>query len=247
MGSGVQCAPLPCHIQPLRHSSRRSAGRGDANTGHRRGRADRQRGRGAVGGRHDVIGLDLLRGPQVSIVGDCYRRGGVASAGRDDRCDRPRRSTPCTACRPAQRRGLPPNQCRCDVTAARLCGGGGREPFRPDQHHLALWSCAGRRMGRPSGSTSSCSRSRATSTTRPSWRRKSWSRRRAETMTVTSLRMSRCFPEPAEFMAWYRLHRGIDRRDVAEAHALALDRRGPPATYVISAATPFEPRRLRSS
>ncbi|HEU0310599.1 MAG TPA: hypothetical protein VFR36_05205, partial [Sphingomicrobium sp.] len=53
------------------------------------------------------------------------------------------------------------------------------------------------------------------------------------------LRMSRCFPEAADLMAWYRLYRGIDRRDVAEAHALALARRGPPATYVIGAATPF--------
>jgi nucleoside-diphosphate-sugar epimerase len=59
-------------------------------------------------------------------------------------------------------------------------------------------------------------------------------------LTVTSLRMSRCFPEAADVMAWYRLHRGIDRRDVAEAHALALQRTGLPATYVISAATPFE-------
>ena len=58
-------------------------------------------------------------------------------------------------------------------------------------------------------------------------------------LSVTSLRMSRCFPEAAGVMAWYRLHRGIDRRDVAEAHALALGRQGPPATYVISAATPF--------
>ena len=50
-------------------------------------------------------------------------------------------------------------------------------------------------------------------------------------MTVTTLRMSRCFPEAAELMAWYRLYRGVDRRDVAEAHALALrsqaDRRQP--------------------
>ncbi|WP_294121058.1 NAD(P)-dependent oxidoreductase [Sphingomonas sp.] len=61
------------------------------------------------------------------------------------------------------------------------------------------------------------------------------------TMCVTSLRMSRCFPEPAEDMAWYRLYRGIDRRDVAEAHALALARSGSAATYVISAATPFRP------
>ena len=58
-------------------------------------------------------------------------------------------------------------------------------------------------------------------------------------MSCTSLRVSRCFPEPAELLAAYRLHRGIDRRDVAEAHALALGREGPPATYVISAATPF--------
>jgi nucleoside-diphosphate-sugar epimerase len=62
----------------------------------------------------------------------------------------------------------------------------------------------------------------------------------SSSMTVTSLRMSRCFPERADLMAAYRLHRGIDRRDVAEAHALALDREGPPATYVISAATPFK-------
>jgi nucleoside-diphosphate-sugar epimerase len=59
-------------------------------------------------------------------------------------------------------------------------------------------------------------------------------------MTVTALRMSRCFPEPADVMAWHRLQRGIDRRDVAEAHLLSLGRTGPPATYVISSATPFE-------
>lgn len=58
-------------------------------------------------------------------------------------------------------------------------------------------------------------------------------------LTVTSLRMSRCFPEPAEVMAWYRLYRGVDRRDVAAAHALALNRKGAPATFVISSATPF--------
>ena len=57
---------------------------------------------------------------------------------------------------------------------------------------------------------------------------------------VTSLRMSRCFPEAPDVMAWYRLYRGVDRRDVAEAHALAIARHGPPATYIISAATPFQ-------
>ena len=58
-------------------------------------------------------------------------------------------------------------------------------------------------------------------------------------LNVTSLRMSRCFPEDAGVMAWYRLYRGVDRRDVAEAHALALGRQGSPSTYVVSAVTPF--------
>ena len=58
-------------------------------------------------------------------------------------------------------------------------------------------------------------------------------------LCVTSLRMSRCFPEAASVMARYRLYRGVDRRDVAEANALALERSGSAATYIISAATPF--------
>lgn len=59
---------------------------------------------------------------------------------------------------------------------------------------------------------------------------------------VTILRMSRCFAEAAPLMAAYRLHRGVDARDVAEAHALALaDFPGPHRTLVISGATPFQP------
>jgi nucleoside-diphosphate-sugar epimerase len=54
------------------------------------------------------------------------------------------------------------------------------------------------------------------------------------------LRMSRCFPEPADLMGVYRLHRGVDARDVAAAHAAALsDADGPHRTWVISGATPF--------
>jgi UDP-glucose 4-epimerase len=52
------------------------------------------------------------------------------------------------------------------------------------------------------------------------------------------LRLSRCFPEPYELMTSYRLHRGIDRRDAADAHALAIGR---PGLFIISAATPFMP------
>lgn len=63
----------------------------------------------------------------------------------------------------------------------------------------------------------------------------------ATPLQVTVLRMSRCFPEPAPLMAVYRLHRGIDARDVAEAHALALM----PTTqqfrrFIVSGATPFQ-------
>jgi nucleoside-diphosphate-sugar epimerase len=41
-------------------------------------------------------------------------------------------------------------------------------------------------------------------------------------MTCISLRMSRCFPEHPRRMAIYRLHRGVDAADVAQAHELAL-------------------------
>jgi nucleoside-diphosphate-sugar epimerase len=57
---------------------------------------------------------------------------------------------------------------------------------------------------------------------------------------VRVLRMARSFPEPADQMAIYRLHRGVDIRDVADAHLLALDNRGDPfQVFVVSAATPF--------
>lgn len=59
-------------------------------------------------------------------------------------------------------------------------------------------------------------------------------------IVLTCLRMSRCFPEPAPLMAVYRLHRGIDARDVAGAHAAALRREAGVRTYLISAPTPFE-------
>lgn len=59
-------------------------------------------------------------------------------------------------------------------------------------------------------------------------------------LRVTALRMSRCFPEPAPRMAICRLHRGVDARDVADAHALALlDERSGFRRYVVSGATPF--------
>lgn len=65
----------------------------------------------------------------------------------------------------------------------------------------------------------------------------------SEALPVRVLRMSRCFPEPADTMALYRLHRGVDARDVGSGHALALsDRGGAFGRFVLSGATPFQPQ-----
>jgi len=66
----------------------------------------------------------------------------------------------------------------------------------------------------------------------------------AGAMIVTILRMSRCFPEPAPAMAAYRLHRGIDARDVASAHERAVEAFSTVGarTFVISGNTPFVPQ-----
>jgi nucleoside-diphosphate-sugar epimerase len=59
-------------------------------------------------------------------------------------------------------------------------------------------------------------------------------------LAVRVLRMSRSFPEPADVMAAYRLHRSVDIRDVADAHVLALTNAGDDfQRYIISATTPF--------
>jgi nucleoside-diphosphate-sugar epimerase len=59
-------------------------------------------------------------------------------------------------------------------------------------------------------------------------------------LPCVALRMSRCFPEHARIMAIYRLYRGVDSEDVAQAHELALapGREGF-AVFNISAPTPF--------
>lgn len=60
-------------------------------------------------------------------------------------------------------------------------------------------------------------------------------------LSVRVLRMSRCFPERADVMALFRLHRGVDVRDVADAHVLGLFNVGPDfQRFVVSGATPFE-------
>lgn len=71
---------------------------------------------------------------------------------------------------------------------------------------------------------------------------------REHSLSVRVIRMSRCFPEPAPLMAWYRLSRGVDARDVADAHALALEYNtlehsmgAACETYIVSGTTPFLP------
>lgn len=66
-------------------------------------------------------------------------------------------------------------------------------------------------------------------------------------LEVCILRMSRCFPEPVPAMALYRLHRGVDARDVAQAHVLALTHRLPAADpdigapcFIVSGPPPFQ-------
>lgn len=61
-------------------------------------------------------------------------------------------------------------------------------------------------------------------------------------LQIRVLRMSRSFPEPGNIMATYRLHRGIDIRDVANAHVAALTNGGDHfQRHITSAATLFKP------
>ncbi|AYG68180.1 MULTISPECIES: NAD(P)-dependent oxidoreductase [unclassified Rhizobium] len=61
-------------------------------------------------------------------------------------------------------------------------------------------------------------------------------------LQVRVLRMSRSFPEPANVMAAYRLHRGVDIRDVADAHVAALTNGGEDfQRHIVSASTLFKP------
>ena len=59
-------------------------------------------------------------------------------------------------------------------------------------------------------------------------------------MSSVILRTARCFPEPEHLVAFYRMYRGVDRRDVAEAHRRAI--MAPVTrslTVNVSAASPF--------
>lgn len=62
----------------------------------------------------------------------------------------------------------------------------------------------------------------------------------ANGLACVSLRMSRCFAEEPRLVAIYRLHRGVDAEDVAQAHELALaPGHAGYEVYNVSAPTPF--------
>jgi UDP-glucose 4-epimerase len=59
-------------------------------------------------------------------------------------------------------------------------------------------------------------------------------------LACVSLRMSRCFEEEPRLVAIYRLYRGVDAEDVAQAHELALSAGGTGhEIYNVSAPSPF--------
>ena len=59
-------------------------------------------------------------------------------------------------------------------------------------------------------------------------------------LPCVSLRMSRCFPENPRLVAIYRLYRGVDAEDVAQAHELALTAELPDfEVFNVSAPSPF--------
>ncbi|WP_395812222.1 NAD-dependent epimerase/dehydratase family protein [Archangium minus] len=64
-------------------------------------------------------------------------------------------------------------------------------------------------------------------------------------LPVIILRTSRFYPQPGEALAIHRLHRGLDVRDCAHAHRLALEAPVPFGLYNVSARSPFEREDLR--
>lgn len=61
-------------------------------------------------------------------------------------------------------------------------------------------------------------------------------------LSTVILRLARCFPEPAHLVAFHRLYRGVDRRDVAEAHWRAVVAGVTGSTTVnIAGPSPFAP------
>jgi UDP-glucose 4-epimerase len=60
-------------------------------------------------------------------------------------------------------------------------------------------------------------------------------------LSTVILRLARCFPEPDHLVAFYRMYRGVDRRDAAEAHLRAVTAAVSGSTTVnIAGPSPFK-------
>ncbi|WP_378263624.1 NAD-dependent epimerase/dehydratase family protein [Amycolatopsis pigmentata] len=60
-------------------------------------------------------------------------------------------------------------------------------------------------------------------------------------LSTVALRIARCFPEPPAIQAAHRLYRGVDPRDVARAHRLALERHDVGGVFTIAGPLMFCP------
>lgn len=195
---------------------------------------------GRLAGDHDVVGLDLRPGPQVDLVADCFDV--AAWRGRVGRLDAVVHTAALHAPHVGQRSDQDFRRANFETTARLLdfAQQAGANRFVLTST-TSLYGSALEADGRAAWVVEALEPQPRDIYDETKLEAEQLIASAGSSMTVTSLRMSRCFPEPAAVMAWYRLHRGIDRRDVAEAHACALGRTGPPATYVISAASPFQP------
>lgn len=70
--------------------------------------------------------------------------------------------------------------------------------------------------------------------------------RHGEGLSTVALRIARCFPEPPAIQAAHRLYRGVDPRDVARAHRLALERDDVGGVFTIAGPLLFRPVDTRS-
>jgi len=187
---------------------------------------------------HDVIGLDLAAGPQVQIVGDCFDMAEWRqSAGRVDAIVH---VAALHAPHVGERSNAEFRRTNVEATSRLLdFGVGCGATHFVLTSTTSLYGHALAQVGQAAWIDEQIQPEPRDIYDETKLEAEKLAVSAENAFNVTSLRMSRCFPEAADVMAWYRLHRGVDRRDVAEAHALALGRNGPPATYVISACTPF--------
>jgi nucleoside-diphosphate-sugar epimerase len=191
--------------------------------------------------RHQVVGMDLRPGPLTSVVGDICDAGLLATtcAGLDAVVHTAALHAPDLGMRPAEEFR------RVNIEGTRrlldACGEAGIGRFV----YTSTTSLYGRALV-PAGDEAVW----VTEDLQPEPRdiydetklaaEQACAEAARGGMTCICLRMSRCFPEHPRLIAIYRLYRGVDAADVAQAHELALDSRlSGFETFNVSARSPF--------